>query len=90
VLSEKLGYTQEQIEAVHALLSQLACEHLPSARVVEAITGDRADDAILACAAEATADVLATGDRRHLLPVGEYRDVRIRTPQQLLAEFRAS
>ena len=88
MLTEKLGYTREQVEAVRALLAQVASEYLPSVPVVEAITGDAADDAILACAAETTADVLATGDRRHLLPVGDYRGVRIVTPQRLLAELR--
>src|SRR5207302_306942 len=40
-------------------------------------------------AAAAGADVLATGDRKHLLPVGEHRSVRLLTPQAVLAELRS-
>jgi predicted nucleic acid-binding protein len=34
--------------------------------------------------------VLVTGDRKHLLPLGEYERVRILTPQAVLAELRAA
>jgi uncharacterized protein len=54
----------------------------------EPVTGDPADDLILACAIEAEVEVLASGDRKHLLPVGERGGVRILTPQALLAELR--
>ncbi|MGI8749554.1 MAG: hypothetical protein ACR2J6_03245 [Thermoleophilaceae bacterium] len=33
------------------------------------------------------ADILVTGDRRHLLPLGKHHGVRIITPQTLLAEL---
>jgi len=39
------------------------------------VSGDPADDVILACAVEAGTDVLATGDRQHLLPAGAHRRV---------------
>lgn len=35
------------------------------------------------------ANVLVSGDRRHLLPVVEHHGVRILTPQTLLAELRS-
>lgn len=57
-------------------------------RVPDQITGDPADDVILTCAVEAAVDVVVSGDRRHLLGVGEHRGVRIVTPQALLAELR--
>lgn len=88
VLLRKLAFEQQQVQAVHALLAQIAAEEPAPAAIVEAITGDPADDAVLACAVEAGAEVLVTGDKRHLLPVGEYRGVRIVTPQALLAELR--
>ena len=38
------------------------------------IEGGHADNCILECVAAATnADYLVTGDRRHLLPIGEHR-----------------
>jgi uncharacterized protein len=88
VLIAKLDFEQEQIDAARALFAHIAAEEPAPPPLVEATTGDPADDVILACAAEAGADVLATGDRKHLLPIGEHRGVRILTPQALLAEIR--
>ncbi|MCA1681127.1 MAG: PIN family protein, partial [Actinobacteria bacterium] len=53
-----------------------------------AVTGEPADDAILACAVAEGADVLVTGDRRHLLPLSSHGGLRIVAPQALLAELR--
>lgn len=90
VLTKKLGFSAEQVVAVRALLRQVATEEPAPAAAVEALSGDPADDAILACAVEAGVDVLATGDRKHLLPIGAHRGVRLLTPQALLAELRAT
>lgn len=46
------------------------------------------DDLILACAVKAGVEVPVSGDRRHLLPLGDHRGVRIITPQALLAELQ--
>jgi predicted nucleic acid-binding protein len=54
---------------------------------VDAVSGDPGDDVVLASALAAGAEVLATGDRRHLLPLETHRGLRILTPQALLAEL---
>ena len=55
-------------------------------RLPETIEGDHADNRVLECAAEASADYLVTGDRRHLLPIGERLGVTIlNAPRFLLA-----
>ena len=46
-------------------------------RLPEVIEGDHADNHILECAVEAFANYLVTGDRRHLLPLGEHQGARI-------------
>ena len=86
-LIEKLGFTVEKSSAACDMLAQLATERPDTPQSIEAVTGDPADDAILATAVEAGVDVLATGDRKHLLPIGEYRGVKLLTPQALLAEL---
>ena len=90
ILSEKLGFNIERLKEVQALLSEIAVDfqRTPS-RKPEALTGDPDDDLILACAVEAQVEVLVSGDRKHLIPVGEYHGVRILTPQAFLAELRA-
>jgi predicted nucleic acid-binding protein len=88
VLTEKLGFGQEQSRAARQLLSRLAAERPGPPRRADAVTGDPADDAVLACAVETRVDVLATGDRKHLLPLGEHHGVELLTPQALLAGLR--
>ena len=89
ILSEKLGFAIERLKQVQALLSEIAIESQPtSVRSPEALTDDPDDDLILACAVEAQVDVLISGDRKHLLPLGKHRGVRILTPQAFLAELR--
>jgi predicted nucleic acid-binding protein len=87
VLTEKLGFSSETSAAACELLALLATDRPDTPERIEAITGDSADDAILASAVEAGVDVLATGDRKHLLPIGEHRGVKLLTPQALLAEL---
>ena len=89
VLTEKLGFDAPRAGEAIDLLSSLAAGLLAAPASVERVTGDPSDDSILACAAAAGADVLATGDRKHLLPVGEHRSVRLLTPQAVLAELRS-
>jgi len=88
VLTAKLGHALERVRSNSSFLVALAAECIdPPAQVPQAITGDPDDDLILACAVAAGVDVLVSGDRRHLLPVGEHQGVRILTPQALLAEL---
>jgi predicted nucleic acid-binding protein len=86
VLRRKLEFDDERWEQTERLLAQLSPGR-PRASHVAAVTGDPDDDEILAAAIEADADVLVTGDRTHLLPLGEHKGVRIVAPQALLAEL---
>jgi putative PIN family toxin of toxin-antitoxin system len=88
VLAVKIGFEIERARGMRAFLADLDSECVgPPAKSPEAVTGDPDDDVILACAVGAKVKVLVSGDRRHLLPVGQYRGVRIVTPQALLAEL---
>jgi uncharacterized protein len=88
ILTGKLGFELDRWRGVEELLHTLATESAAPGKPPEAVTGDPDDDLILACAIQARVDVLVSGDRRHLLPVGERRGVRVITPQALLAELR--
>jgi len=91
VLTGKLGFEPERWRGVEDLLVSLAADLAPApSSPPEALTSDPADDLILACAIQAKVEVLVSGDRRHLLPVGEHRGVRIITPPALLAELRGA
>jgi uncharacterized protein len=89
ILTGKLGFEPKRWRQVEGFLIDLAAELIPPpTSSPEAVSGDPDDDLILACAIEAEMNVLVSGDRRHLLPVGEHRGVRVITPQALLAELR--
>lgn len=88
MLAEKLGFDTRRVRDVRRLLEQIASIQPALSDEAISITGDRSDDVILACAVKADADILVTGDRKHLLPLGEHRGVRLLTPQALLAELR--
>jgi putative PIN family toxin of toxin-antitoxin system len=83
----KLGrfasYADEDVrDYIRWLLTQARMvTDLPELRVV---ANDPKDDPIIATAVAAKADYLVTGDRAHLLPIGEYRGVRILSPRQFL------
>lgn len=55
----------------------------PSERATGA-TPDPFDEMILECALAAEADCIVTGDKKHLLPLGLYRDIPILTPAEFL------
>jgi predicted nucleic acid-binding protein len=89
VLVEKLSFEPSRWLEVDTLLRELAVEAVPApSDASQSVTGDPDDDVVLACAVNARVEVLASGDRKHLLPVGEHSGVRILTPQALLAELR--
>lgn len=88
VLSGKLGFDRDRVREARRFLERVAVASPPRPKTIVAITGDRDDDVILACAVDARADVLVTGDRKHLLPLGDHRGVRVLTPQALLVELR--
>ena len=91
ILTSKLQFEPKRWREVEELLAEVADERVPLPKAPpDAVTGDAADDLILACATKANVDVLVSGDRRHLLPVKAHREVRILTPQALLAELRHS
>ncbi len=88
VLTLKLDFEPQRVREISTLLIDLASVRVGTpAKTPEAITGDPDDDVILACGVEAGVHIIVSGDRRHLLPVGEYHGVRIIAPQTLLAEL---
>jgi uncharacterized protein len=55
-----------------------------------AVPLDPKDDMVVATAVAARADVLVTGDRRHLLALGRYGAIRILGPRAFLDELAAA
>lgn len=88
VLTSKLGFEPERAREVTTLLRDLSSARVSAPTAApEPITGGPDDDLVLACSAEAAVQIVVSGDRRHMLPIGEYRGARIVTPQALLSEL---
>jgi predicted nucleic acid-binding protein len=50
---------------------------------------DPDDDAVLACALPADADLIVSGDKRHLLPLGSYQHIPIVTAAEAVVRIGA-
>ena len=87
VLEEKLGLDDASIEVILGSLDELAPEAAKVPEQVEEVSGDPDDDRILAASTAAGAEILVTGDSKHLLPLGQHHGMRIISPQAFLAEI---
>jgi uncharacterized protein len=76
-------YTANDVAEYLVLLAEVteAVDDIPTLRAVPL---DPKDDMIVATAVKAGADYLVSGDRRHLLVLGEYGGSRIVTPRKFL------
>ena len=72
VLTRKFDWDEERAAQAVRTIENTAKVIDPS-RLPEMIEGGHADNRILECALTASAHYLVTGDRRHLLPIGEHR-----------------
>ena len=87
VLARKFGWAEARLSQALSMLRESATVIEPL-RIPRVIESDHADNHILARAVEARADYLITGDRRHLLPLGEHRGVSILSPPRFLSALR--
>ena len=87
VLGRKFDWDEERSSQALRVLANAATVLYPR-RLPEVIEGGHADNRILECAVEASADYLVTGDRRHLLPLEEHRGARIVNAPQFLSALR--
>ncbi len=83
VLEEKLLWEKRRIRRLTDALREVASIIEPESGL-NVVAGDDSDNRILACAVDAKADFLVTGDKRHLLPLQRYKGIRIVTPRELL------
>ena len=54
---------------------------------ISVIERDETDNRILECAIEAKAEVLVTGNLKHIRPLASFHDIEILTPREFLTEY---
>jgi putative PIN family toxin of toxin-antitoxin system len=86
ILSDRLRFPAS--EARPARDSILAVSEIANPRhAVDIIRSDESDNRILEAAVSGNADVIVTGDRKHLLPLGTFRGIPIMSPLEFLKRF---
>ena len=97
-LAHTLGYARfarrmerygTDIDALLKQYSELVTVVTPHS-VPRVVPLDIDDDQVIAAAIAARADLIVTGDRRHLLPMGTYQGIPIVTPAQALLHINAA
>jgi uncharacterized protein len=80
--SQRTGWTSEHISSLVKELRKGSMT-VPGTTSVDASTDPR-DNQFFACALEAEADYIVSGDTRHVLPVGFYQGIRIVSPREFV------
>jgi uncharacterized protein len=82
----RLGLSSDQ--AAVALEEVRHVASIVESRVrISVIEQDETDNRVLECAVEAKADVLVTGNLRHIRPLGAFEGIGILTPREFLARY---
>jgi putative PIN family toxin of toxin-antitoxin system len=80
------GYTPEQVHTYRQLLEASALV-VPGETLVQ-VSADPDDNKFFACALEAEADYIVSGDR-HVLTVGNFQGIQTITPKQMIDRLKA-
>ncbi len=82
----KIGFSPDKIRAAVAEINEIARVVHPKAEV-DVISAHSADNRILECAVEAKADVIVTGDLKHIRPLGSFEGIEILTPREFMGKY---
>jgi uncharacterized protein len=80
------GWEQSRIKETIELIKEVS-EIVEPKVTVDVIKTDPPDNHILECAVEAKAEILVTGDRKHIRPLGTFQGIEILTPTEFLEQF---
>ena len=87
VLRTGFQWTEPQVRAALTEVETLTSLVYPTVKLA-GVVGDDADHRILECAVAADAEFLVTGDKKDLLPLALFREIRIVSPREFLDLFR--
>jgi uncharacterized protein len=87
VLREKFNAQQSEIDEALKIMSAAARKVEPTI-TLDVVKDDPKDNHIIGCAVAAGADVIVTGDKKHLLKMGEYQGIKMMQVSEFLAQQR--
>ena len=88
VLARKFAWDEEKVFQALRMLRSIATLIEPRRRPY-VIKDHHADNRILECAEEVSADYLITGDKQHLLPLGKHGRTRIVNAPRFLTDLQS-
>ena len=96
-LAHTLGYSKfaARIEAFGTSIAALVAQYtalvslVAPASVPRVVAKDADDDHVIAAAVAARAELIVTGDRRHLLPIGSHQGIAIVTAREVVDRLGA-
>ncbi len=86
VLRRKFDWNSYQISKAESYIRFISFSVVPSERIA-IIEKDYTDNRVLECAVEAAASHIVTGDTRHLLPLEEFRGIKILTVAAFFSNY---
>lgn len=97
-LAHTLGYSKfdKRIEAFGTSIAALVGQYtalvslVVPASVPRIVANDADDDHVIAAAVAARAELIVTGDRKHLLPIGSHQGIAIVTAREVLDRIEAT
>src|SRR3989304_552074 len=75
-LRVKFDWEEYEIQEVIKGMSNFA-KVVPPKKKIKLIKDDKDDNAILECALEGEVEMIITGDKKHILPLGKFKDIFI-------------
>lgn len=86
VLKEKIKLSNPDIRKVLERIDEITTMVFPEKRV-DIIKIHKEDNRILECALAAQADYLISGDKKHILPLKEFKGIKVISPKEFLDIF---
>lgn len=86
ILSEKFQWSKNKVQKTLNLIKRRTTLVYPEVKV-SVIKEKEDDNRILECAIESEAQYIVSGDKRHLLPLKEFRGIKILSPVKFLELF---
>lgn len=84
-LRDKFFWSENEIKDVLEGLAKFVKLVLPK-ETLEVITKDLTDNRILEAASEAKVDFIVSGDKKHILPLKEFRGIKIVSPADFIKQ----
>jgi putative PIN family toxin of toxin-antitoxin system len=88
ILTKRFGWEDEQVTRVLNSVEEKAIRIQPK-RKLSVIKEKDADNRILECAVEGKVDYLISGDKKHILSLKEYSNIKILSPDEFLEIWKA-